>query len=85
MTAAEDYSGVQGAILYHREPGTPPVEVIVYNADGSISVGDAVPDEDDEIQDEPWTEDEIAENRRRSRQERRLKRDPMWNSRTDNF
>ena len=53
MTAAMEYDGVRGSILLYSQPGADPVEVIVYDADGSIAVGAGVPD--DEFEDEPWT------------------------------
>lgn len=64
MTAAEDYRGVSGAILFHEAPYSEPVEVIVYAADGSIAVGDGVPDDDEMWEDEPWTDAEIEHNQR---------------------
>ena len=45
MADAEEYSSVQnvqGGIWYVGAPGEDPVEVIVYNADGSIEVGDDI-------------------------------------------
>ena len=62
MTAAEDYHGVSGAILSYAGPAAEPVEVIVYSADGSIEVGDGVPDDDEQWEDDPWTEAEIEHN-----------------------
>ncbi len=62
MTAAEDYSDVSGAILFYQEPDAEPVPVIIYSADGSIDVGDAVPDDDDQWEDDPWTDAEIEHN-----------------------
>jgi hypothetical protein len=59
VTAAMGYDGVHGSILLHSEPGAEPVEVIAYNADGSIAVGADVPDDDDE---DGWTEEELAAN-----------------------
>ena len=59
MTAAEDYRGASGAIMYHPAPSTPVLEVVRYSADGTIEVGADVPDDDE---DEPWTEEEIAAN-----------------------
>ncbi|MEZ5130345.1 MAG: hypothetical protein R2763_01275 [Mycobacterium sp.] len=61
MTVAEDYREVSGAILYFEGPDAEPVPVIVYSADGSIDVGEAVPD-DDEYEDDPWTDAEIEHN-----------------------
>ena len=68
MTAAEDYRGVSGAILSYAGPAAEPVEVIVYSADGSIEVGDGVPDDDEQWEDDPWTEAEIEHNFRVSRE-----------------
>lgn len=65
MTAAEGYQNPFGAILLCA-PGREPVEVIVYRTDGSIEVGGGVPEDDENWIDAPWTEDEIAENFRRS-------------------
>jgi hypothetical protein len=39
MAAAEEHRDVAGAILFYREPGATPVEVIVYNPDGTIAAG----------------------------------------------
>ena len=61
MAFAEALDGVAGAIFYLSEAGADPVEVIVYNADGTIAAGAGVPD--DEFEDEPWTEAEIAANK----------------------
>ncbi len=61
MTAAMEYDGAHGSILSYSQPGAEPVEVIRYSADGSIAVGAGVPD-DDEFEDEPWTEEELAAN-----------------------
>lgn len=67
MTAAEDYRGVSGAILLYEDAGSEPIAVTVYSADGSIAVGEAVPD-DDEWEDDPWTDAEIEHNFRVSRE-----------------
>jgi len=56
MTVAEDHRGVAGAILFYAGDDSEPVEVIVYSADGSIAVGDGVPDDDEEWEDDPWTD-----------------------------
>lgn len=61
MAVAEGYRGIAGAILYYGEPGAAPLEMIVYNADGSIEVGADVPD-NEQFEDEPWTEAELAAN-----------------------
>jgi hypothetical protein len=58
MAVAEGYRGVVGAILYYGEPGSTPLEMIVYNADGTIEVGADVPDDDED----DWTEEELAAN-----------------------
>ena len=68
MTAAEDYSEVSGAILYYEAPDAEPVPVIIYSADGSIDVGEAVSDEDGDYEDDPWTEAEIEHNFRVGRE-----------------
>ncbi|MDA2950810.1 MAG: hypothetical protein O2892_17515 [Actinomycetota bacterium] len=62
MTVAEDHRGVAGAILFYAGDDSEPVEVIVYSADGSIAVGDGVPDDDEEWEDDPWTDAEIEHN-----------------------
>jgi hypothetical protein len=62
MAAAEEYREVSGAILFYEQPDAEPVPVIVYSADGSIDVGDAVPDDDDQWEDDPWTDAEIEHN-----------------------
>jgi hypothetical protein len=67
MAAAEEHRDVAGAILFYREPGADPVEMIVYNADGTIEVGAGAPD-NDEFEDEPWTDEEIAANFAASRE-----------------
>jgi len=67
MTVAEDYRGMPGAILSYAGPDAEPVPVIVYAADGSIAVGEAVPD-DDEWEDDPWTDAEIDHNFRVGRE-----------------
>jgi len=61
MAAAEERRGVAGVILFYREPGATPLEMIVYNADGTIEVGADAPD-NDQFEDEPWTDEEIAAN-----------------------
>lgn len=63
MTAAEDYRGAVGSIVYHAA-GSSPVVVVEYRADGSIEVGGGVAEDDE---DEPWTEEELAENFARGR------------------
>jgi hypothetical protein len=68
MTAAEDYCGMPGAILFFQDADVEPVPVIVYSADGSIEVGEAVPDDDDEYEDDPWTDAEIEHNFRVARE-----------------
>ncbi|MDA0252585.1 MAG: hypothetical protein O3A42_16835 [Actinobacteria bacterium] len=62
ITVAEDHHGVAGAILFYAGDDSEPVEVIVYSADGSIAVGDGVPDDDEEWEDDPWTDAEIEHN-----------------------
>lgn len=62
MTVAEDFRGVSGAILFYEDADCEPVEVIVYSADGSIEVGEGVPDDDEMWEDDPWTEAEIEHN-----------------------
>jgi hypothetical protein len=62
MTVAEDFRGVSGAIMFYEDSDSEPVEVIVYSADGSIAVGDGVPDDDDQWEDDPWTDAEIEHN-----------------------
>lgn len=59
MTAAEDYRGAFGSILFYSAPGVPARAVVHYNPDGSIEVGEDVPEDDE---DEPWTDEEIAAN-----------------------
>lgn len=68
MAAAEGYSDVAGAILFYEDADCEPLEVIVYSADGSIDVGEGVPDDDDQWEDDPWTEAEIEHNRRESQE-----------------
>jgi hypothetical protein len=67
MAAAEKYREVSGAILYYQDSDSEPVPVIVYSSDGSIEVGEAVPD-DDEFEDDPWTDAEIEHNFRVGRE-----------------
>ena len=64
MTAAEDYRGAFGAIFFHAAAGVPAVAVVHYHPDGTVEVGEDVPEGDE---DEPWTDEEIAENFRRGR------------------
>ena len=48
MATAEGYVGVEGGIYYVGGPGEDDLEVIVYNADGSIDVGydiDSLPED----------------------------------------
>jgi hypothetical protein len=59
MTVAEDYRGMAGAILLYEPSDSVPLPVIIYSADGSIAVGDAVPDDDDQYEDDPRTDAEI--------------------------
>ena len=62
MTAAEDYRGIPGVILFFQDAAAEPMQVIIYGADGSIDVGEDVPDDDEEWEDDPWTEAEIEHN-----------------------
>ena len=64
MTAAEDYRGAFGSILFYAAPGQPAQAVVHYNADGTVEVGEDVAEDDE---DEPWTDEEIAENFRQGR------------------
>jgi hypothetical protein len=59
MTAAEDYRGAFGSILYYPAAGLPALVVVQFNADGTVDVGDDVDDDDDE---DGWTEEELAAN-----------------------
>ena len=59
MTAASDYPGAFGTIFFHEAAGVNPLAVVHYNADGTVEVGDDVPDDDD---DADWTEEELAAN-----------------------
>lgn len=83
MTAAGDYKNPAGAILLCA-PGREPVEVIAYRADGTIEVGGGVAEDDKNWIDAPWTEAEIAENFRRSR-ELRAQRDGCGTAGADQF
>ena len=67
MAVAGGCSDVVGVILYYEDTDSEPVPVIVYSADGSIEIGDAVPD-DDADEDDPWTDAEIEHNFRVSRE-----------------
>jgi hypothetical protein len=61
MAAAEEHRGAAGAILFYLEPGADPLEMIVYGADGTIEVGADAPG-NEQFEDEPWTEAELAAN-----------------------
>ena len=65
MAAAEGVVDPVGSIVFVGEAGSEPREVIVYLPGGRIAVGAGVPEDD--FEDEPWTAEEIAANRRLAR------------------
>jgi len=62
MAAAEGVADPVGSIVFVAEAGSEPREVVAYLSGGRIEVGAGVPEDD--FEDEPWTDAEIAANRR---------------------